>query len=167
MQLVARAAVELEVSCARDDIRACLLHRFAAVARLDERELVGRVENGARELRKKPALLDRRKPTPGAVARALRRADSPIDVRRRSRSDRCERKPIGRIDHRQRIAALGFNPGVVDEMLRSWVRGGRNRERARRSLAPAFPQDVFLFRAHGCLAGANFQASVFSSVRGT
>ena len=60
------------------------------------------VEDRAREPRQQPALLRRREPAPGAVARALRRRDRRDRCRPRCRARSRERRAVRRIDHRQR-----------------------------------------------------------------
>jgi hypothetical protein len=53
MQLVRGASVELEVARARRDVRPRLLQRLAAVARLDQRQLLGAVEDRQSEPRER------------------------------------------------------------------------------------------------------------------
>jgi hypothetical protein len=48
VQLVARAAIEFEIACARDDVRARLRERLAAIARLGQRQFLRVIENRAR-----------------------------------------------------------------------------------------------------------------------
>ena len=98
VQLVGRAAVELEVARARDDVGARLLHRLAAIARLEPRELVGVVGDRARERHEPAALLDRRELAPRAVERRARGAHGRVDVRprRRARSTRTACRRTGR-----------------------------------------------------------------------
>ena len=126
VQLVAGAAVELEVARARRDVGARLLHRLAAVARLDQRELVGVIEDRApSRARSRPFSTGASRPHAPSRARS-RRAHRRVDVVRVAARDRGERLAVGRIDHRQRRAGAGGDPAVADEMRR---RGRDRRQR--------------------------------------
>ena len=92
-ELVGRAAVELEIARAGRDIGARLAQRLAAVARLEQRELVRMIEDGARELAPAggPSRRGRGDPT---RRRAPRRPRAPPDrcparCRRRWRRTAC------------------------------------------------------------------------------
>ena len=111
VQLVAGAAVELEVARARRDVGARLLQRLAAVARLDQRELVGVIEDRARRAAQQPAALGRARACPRrrrARARAARTGG--VDVGGVAARDGGERLAVGRVDHRQRRAGRRRRP---------------------------------------------------------
>ncbi len=118
VQLVRRAGVELEIARARRGIRARLRKRLAAVARLDQRELVGMGGDRLGDLRERAAADRRRELSKGAVARPRGRPHGVVDIRGTAASDGRERTAVGRIEHRQRAAVVCGDEPVGDEMLR-------------------------------------------------
>ena len=130
MELVAGAAVELEVARAGRDVGACLLHRLAAVARLEQREFFAR--DRVSRAKAWPAggpFPPARALPPNAIARVARGVHRPIDILRGAESDGGKRLAVGGVDHRQRGAGGRRHPLVGDEMLR---RRGDRRKSVRR-----------------------------------
>jgi hypothetical protein len=74
VQLVAGAAVELEVARARGDVVFRLRKRLAAVSSLEQSELVRVIGDRAGQPREQAALLRRREPAPDPLVRMARRA---------------------------------------------------------------------------------------------
>ncbi len=128
-----------------------------------QRQLVGVIENRARQLRKQAPFLDGREPPPDAVARVPRGAHGAVDVLGRAERDRRKRLAVRWIDHRQRRAGHGRDPAIADEMFGGVVTAGIG--------CGAFIDRADARRARymlPCVApGLNFHASVYSSVRGT
>ena len=167
LQLVARAAVELEVARAGGDVGARLLDRLAAIARLDQRKLLGVLENRTRPGREQASFLGRCELAPRAVARGFRGANRGIDVRGVAPRDGRERRAVRRVDHRQLRAARRRVPAIADEMLRRRLDRGPGCLRCVHAVparcmgaARSPPRDTLASTA------ANFHASVCSSTRG-
>ncbi len=118
-ELVGRSAVELEIAGTGGDVGARLAHRLAAVARLDQSQRIGMIENLAAQPREEAALLGRREATPRAVARHLRRAHRTVDVLGTAGCDGGERLAVRRIEHRQRRSGRRRDPAITDEMRRA------------------------------------------------
>ena len=115
VQLVACAAVELEVAGAGHGIGARLLERLAAVARLDLRQLLLVVRDGGREFHEQAPALDGGQPAPRSVERRARRADRRVDVGCAAARDAGVLEPGRRVHDRQRLAARRRDPAIVDE----------------------------------------------------
>ena len=116
MELVGRAAVELEVPGARGNIHPRLLDGLAAIACFDECQLLGPIDNGARERVKQTSLVRGRERAPGAVERRSRSPDGDIDVGGIAARDCRKWLAFGGIDHRQRGARCRCDPAVGDEI---------------------------------------------------
>jgi len=125
VQLVGRPRVELEVARAGGGIGPRLLHRLAAVARLDPREFVGVIRDRARQRHQLPPAFGGRELSPCAVERRARGLHRGVDVGRVTSRDRRERLAVRRVDHRQFLAGQRRAEGAGDEV----AGGGADRER--------------------------------------
>jgi hypothetical protein len=172
VELVAGPSVELEVAGAGDDVGARLRHRLAAVPRLEPRQLVAVVGDRARQGGELAPLLGRRAASPRTVEGGPRRTHRGVDVGRTAACDRGERLAVGRIEHRQRLAAHRRDKAPADEVLRrraDRVHGAACRRSAgggggrRRGDGGAGERRRGFARRH--FFGANLCASVVSSTR--
>ena len=141
VELVAGAAVELEVAGAGDDVGARLRHRLAAVARLEPGELVGVVGDRARQRRELAPLVRRRQPAPRTVERAPAPRGPPRrrPARRRARSRRtaCRRTDRASAASRRAPARTKRPPMKCCAGVRTAARRGRSAARQRRSAGSA------------------------------
>ena len=119
VQLVAGACVVLEVAREGDGIGACLLHRLAGVAAFQQRQFVGVVGDGLRQLHHQPAAFQCGKASPGpipAVIGGARCLDGSLDIGGVAACQVGEDTAVGRVDHRNGAAGGRRGPAVVDEV---------------------------------------------------
>ena len=118
MELVGRAAVELEIARGGGDVCPRLLHRLAAIARFEVCQFLAVVENGLRELHQQASALESGKPAPGALVEGLAGGlHREVDIRLAGSRDPREHRAGRGFDHGVGLAGKGRLPGLADEVL--------------------------------------------------
>ena len=116
-QLVGGSCIELEVAHDGGRIGACLLERFAAVARFELRQLFGVVLQGVGEFHQHPATLGSGESAPGAFKGVASGRHGLVDVVCVAACDGGKGLARGRVDDRDGFTRVTCDPLVVDEVL--------------------------------------------------